>query len=301
MWKKEIRKTIRNVSEKFKAPLTPLNHFSLALSKSFPPPKICTIKKVFVSPQGSAGVATLTICRSDHRTTHATCRHDFALGNVWCDAKRGRIVLQCKALSKMLSLSALQKLVGEFFVFFVEGNLGGNFVEFPDPQKKGIKILNEKVGSIIVTMINFKEVIDFLVRKFVTHNTNILGSVFGRTDFLRIFIFGPPVFYADFVAGFLLLMFVGKSAQKNPAWKSLAKSSKFYTTKIPDTFLQRGRAKIFCGNFVLQTCHPQNILKFDFEASNVTSTKLFGNISNSLMGALWKLRHSTLVIHNWPK
>ena len=36
---------------------------------------------------------------------------------------------------------------------------------------------------------------------------------------------------------------MGKSAQKNPPGKSPTKSSKFYTTKIPDTFLQRGRAK----------------------------------------------------------
>ena len=72
-----------------------------------------------------------------------------------------------------------------------------------------------------------------------------LGSAFGRTDFSRIFIFGPPDFFADFVAGFFLLIFVGKSVQKNPPGKSPAKSSKFYTTKIPDTFLQRGRAKNF--------------------------------------------------------
>ena len=51
-----------------------------------------------------------------------------------------------------------------------------------------------------------------------------LGSVFGRTDFSRISIFGPPDFFADFVAGFLLLIFVGKSAQKNPPGKSPAKS-----------------------------------------------------------------------------
>ena len=73
--------------------------------------------------------------------------------------------------------------------------------------------------------------------------SQILGSAFGRTDFSRIFIFGPPEFFADFVAGFsLLIIFVGKSAQKNPPGKSPAKSSKIYTTKIPDTFLQRGRA-----------------------------------------------------------
>ena len=68
-----------------------------------------------------------------------------------------------------------------------------------------------------------------------------LGSVFGRTDFSRIFIFGPPDCFADFLAGFFLLIFVGKSAQKNPPGKSPAKSSKIYTTKIPDTFLQRVR------------------------------------------------------------
>ena len=78
---------------------------------------------------------------------------------------------------------------------------------------------------------------------------NFLGPVHGRTDFSWIFIFEPPDFFADFLAGFFLLIFVGKSAQKNPPRKSPGKSSKIYTTKIPDTFLQRGRAKIF-GGFV---------------------------------------------------
>ena len=60
----------------------------------------------------------------------------------------------------------------------------------------------------------------------------MLGSDLGRTDFSRIFIFGRPDFFADFVAGFFLLIFVAKSAQKNPPGKSPAKSSKIYTTKI---------------------------------------------------------------------
>ena len=47
----------------------------------------------------------------------------------------------------------------------------------------------------------------------------MLGSDLGRMDFSRIFIFGPPDFFADFVAGFFLLIFVGKSAQKNPPVK----------------------------------------------------------------------------------
>ena len=40
------------------------------------------------------------------------------------------------------------------------------------------------------------------------------------------------IFFADFLAGFFLLIFVGKSAQKNPPGKSPGKSSKIYTTKI---------------------------------------------------------------------
>ena len=73
----------------------------------------------------------------------------------------------------------------------------------------------------------------------------ILGSAFGRTDFARIFVFELPDFFADFVAGFFLLIFLGKSAQKNPPGISPAKSSKTYTTKIPDNFLQRGQANKF--------------------------------------------------------
>ena len=35
-----------------------------------------------------------------------------------------------------------------------------------------------------------------------------LGPAFGRTDFSRIFIFEPPDFFADSLAGFFLLIFV---------------------------------------------------------------------------------------------
>ena len=80
--------------------------------------------------------------------------------------------------------------------------------------------------------------------RFGVLRAHLLGSVFGRTDFSRISIFGPPDFVADFVAGFFRLFFVGESAQKNPPGKSPTKSSKVYTTKIPDTFLRRGRANI---------------------------------------------------------
>ena len=54
----------------------------------------------------------------------------------------------------------------------------------------------------------------------------------GRRIFSRIF---SPDFFSSFLWG--------KSAQKNPPGKSPAKSSKIYTTKIPDAFLQRVRPK----------------------------------------------------------
>ena len=85
-------------------------------------------------------------------------------------------------------------------------------------------------------------------------NCEFLGPVHGRTYFSRIFVFELSDFFADFLAGFLLLIFVRKSGQKNYPRKSPAKSSKINTTKIPETFLQRGRAKslpLFCRNLGL--------------------------------------------------
>ena len=64
---------------------------------------------------------------------------------------------------------------------------------------------------------------------------------FRQNGFFADFFLGRRVFSRilspDYFASFLW----GKSAQKNPPGKSLAKSSKFYTTKIPGTFLQRGQ------------------------------------------------------------
>ena len=85
----------------------------------------------------------------------------------------------------------------------------------------------------------------------------ILGPAFGRTDFSRIFIFEPPDFFADFLAGFFLLIFVGKSAQKNPPGKS---PGKFIQQKSSNTFLQ-----IAQGN----------------------KSSVFGGISRDLAGISW--------------
>ena len=77
--------------------------------------------------------------------------------------------------------------------------------------------------------------------RFVMRMARFLGSVFGRTDFLRIFSFGLLDFFADFVARFFLLILWKKCPEKSSR-KFPGKSSKIYTTKTPDTFLQRGRA-----------------------------------------------------------
>ena len=73
----------------------------------------------------------------------------------------------------------------------------------------------------------------------------ILGWVFGRTDFARIYFWAAGIF-CGFCRRIFSPHFCGeKRVQKNhPPGKSPAKSSKIYTTKIPDTFLQRGRAKV---------------------------------------------------------
>ena len=78
-----------------------------------------------------------------------------------------------------------------------------------------------------------------------------LGSGFGRTDFSRIFIFGSPDFFADFLAGFFLLIFVGESAQKNPPGKSPQKSSKIYTTKILRHISAEWPGQEFLGYFLV--------------------------------------------------
>ena len=91
----------------------------------------------------------------------------------------------------------------------------------------------------------------------VTHahaRHNLLGSDFGRTDFSRIFIFGPPDFFADFLAGLFLLIFVGKSAQKNPPGKSPRNPPKFVQQKSSDTLLQIG-----WGNNLIQRTTSRTI------------------------------------------
>ena len=69
---------------------------------------------------------------------------------------------------------------------------------------------------------------------------------FWQNGFFADFYFWAAGFFRGFSRRIFLLIFVGKSAQKNPPRKSPAKSSKILTTKIPDTFLQRVRPNKCC-------------------------------------------------------
>ena len=86
----------------------------------------------------------------------------------------------------------------------------------------------------------------------------LLGPAFGRTDFLRIFLFEPPDFFADFLAGFFLLIFVGKEPRKIHSENPRENPPKFIQPKSSDTFLQIGRGKSYSRIFI---CHVSEARK----------------------------------------
>ena len=78
----------------------------------------------------------------------------------------------------------------------------------------------------------------------VCFNLWLLG--FGRTDFSRIFIFGPPDFFADFLADFFSSLLWEKVPRKILQESPRKNPPNFIHQKSSDTFLQNGRGKI-CG------------------------------------------------------
>ena len=85
----------------------------------------------------------------------------------------------------------------------------------PEPRKRNRKVLPGARTQIPCKM---------LIQKY-------LRPAFGRPDFSRIFIFEPPHFFADFLAGFFS-HFCGKKCPEKSSRKIPGKSSKIYTTKI---------------------------------------------------------------------
>ena len=83
-----------------------------------------------------------------------------------------------------------------------------------------------------------------------SERTPFLGPDSGRTDFSRIFIFEPPDFFADLVAGFFLLIFVGKSAQKNPPGKIPGKILQNLYNKNPRHISAEGPGQPFADLFL---------------------------------------------------
>ena len=66
-----------------------------------------------------------------------------------------------------------------------------------------------------------------------------------RTDFSRIFIFGPPDFFADFVAGFFLLIFVGKKCPEKSSRKIPGKILQNLYNKNPRQLSVEGLGQLF--------------------------------------------------------
>ena len=100
--------------------------------------------------------------------------------------------------------------------------------------------------------------------------TLFFGSGFGRTDFSRIFIFWAAGFFADFLAGFFLLIFVGERAQKNPPGKSPRNPLNLYN-KNPLTHFCRLAGAGFFHTF--SECFPPRTFPFKTKGFSSMRTK----------------------------
>ena len=105
------------------------------------------------------------------------------------------------------------------------------------------KIAAETAGALAGKLGALGGVLGELLRRLPLLYSSRLRTGFGRMGFFAILIFGAPDFSQILLPDCFFSFFVGESSQKNPPGKSPTKPAKFYTTKIPNTFLQRGRAK----------------------------------------------------------
>ena len=82
------------------------------------------------------------------------------------------------------------------------------------------------------------------LKRNARRTSQILGSVLGRMDFSQIFIFGPRDFFADFETD-SSPHFCGNKCPEKSSRNIPGKLLQICTTKILDTFLQRGRPNRF--------------------------------------------------------
>ena len=121
---------------------------------------------------------------------------------------------------------------------------------------------------------------------------HLLGPALGRTDFSRIFIFEPPDFFADFLAGFFLLIFVGKSAQKNPSRKIPGKIlQNLYNKNPPTHFCRLPRATSIPARRQSENAGPR-LFGFIFDSAPISN--IFSNSSSSALKRHLLKRHLTL-------
>ena len=106
-----------------------------------------------------------------------------------------------------------------------------------------------------------------------------LGSVFWQNGCFADFHFWAAGFFRGFYRRIVSPLFVGESAQKNPPGKFSKKSAQIYTTKIPNTFLERGwaikaRAISRSAKLPIGNCFRINYVKV---TDTDTNRKLFRN------------------------
>ena len=95
------------------------------------------------------------------------------------------------------------------------------------------------------------------------HFCKAISPRLGEQIFLRFF-FGPPDFSRILSPDFFLLIFVGKKCPENPPGKSPAKFSKIYTTKIPNTYLQKGQSQDLKQILKVKNCKIQTAIRTAF-------------------------------------
>ena len=149
-------------------------------------------------------------------------------------------------------LQALMKMQGMYAHWWTRGLSTDTLLQLRAEQALVVKALHRYISLCLSLSGEVQEgrekqhVTENVMTKITRQPMKIVGPVLGRKDFSRIFILSRQTFFAELSPDFFSSFCVRKSAQTNSLGKSPAKSSKFYITKVPDTFLQTGPGQKFC-------------------------------------------------------